>query len=89
MIINYRVLRSDKDKMDIIKVKHNDRQDAIDKLTDYFKDIHPDYQSDLPGLSLWSLYDNTPCGYYKEILEFESPKGFHVIVQAKRIKKGD
>lgn len=83
-------MRSDQNKMDIIRVKNNNRQDAIDKLEDYFKNIDPNYQDSLPGLSLWALHNNAPCGNYKEILQFESPHGFQVIVQVKRIKeKGD
>ena len=86
MVVNYRILRSDKDKFDIIKVNHNDRQDAINKLGTYLSALDPDYQSNLPGLSLWVVSDNAPCGYYKNIMHFETPNNIDIIIQVKRIK---
>lgn len=86
MTVNFRILRSDKNKFDIIKVTHNDRQDAITKLEDYFKQIDSDYKTYIPGLSLFALYDNSPCGNYKNIMRFETHNHVEIIVQVKRIK---
>ena len=86
MTVNFRILRSDKEKHDIIKINHNDEQDAITKLETYLKDIDKDYKETAKMLSLWALHDNAPCGKYKNVMQFESFKQIHVIIQVQRKK---
>lgn len=86
MTVTYRIMRSDQEKHDIIKVNHNDRQDAITKLENYLQSIDPEYKSTVQGLSLWALHNNAPCGSYKNIISFESPQRIQIIIQVKRNK---
>lgn len=85
MTIYYRIMRSDQTKFDLVKVQPNDIINTTNVLTNYFNKIdkNPDYISQL---ALWSLHNNAPCGYYKNILRYETPNHIEIIVQVKRQK---
>ena len=73
----YKIIRSDMAAHDtVIKVIHNDRNDAISKLTTYFDSIKnecpiSDINNIIQSLSMWALHSNAPNGYYKTVIKFK------------------
>lgn len=84
----YKIVRSDKDSEDVIKVIHNDRNDAIAKLTDYFDSIQneaavSDIANIISSLSMWTLHDNAPRNY-KTVTKFQRSDGVIFNIRVRR-----
>ena len=85
--INYRILRSDKEKHDYIKVFADDYANTEKALVEYFATIYDDKNiaALVPSLVVWSLHNNANKSGYTTILQDDTNLPFSLIVQIKRM----